>query len=507
MDQSDFSMLVGRLEREADEHPRLYAAKVAGVAALGYLGLALVGATILAACYYVVRTHIVEGRPSGGMVLLAVGAAATLVAMVRALWVRLEGPAGRRITADEAPQLYALIDDVASRMAGPPLGTVTISSEFNAGIRQIPRWGVFGGYRNHLEIGLPLLAALTVEEFTAVLAHEMGHLSAHHGKFSAWIYRQRTTWAALQRKFAEPANLFDQALAHFYGWYAPWFYAYSFVLARNQEYAADRLAAHVTQAEALGRALIKLELLDRFLSEVFWERFFSHVEKSAEPPYRPFAVMQRAFKVAEKQWARPDWLREALSRYAADDDTHPSLAERLAALDLTPALPGFDEGAAALSLLEPARANLIDHCDEEWRAENLSQWRKRHDEIREARWKIAEYEQYEASALKPEDLWAKAQLLFTVNRYGDGVETLQALVALGASFPKAHMQLGQLLLDAQDERGLEHLLAAAQQDPELTRTAGVLGYSYLVNRGRKREAMRFWERVSAASEALEREAS
>ena len=37
--------------------------------------------------------------------------------------------------------------------------------------------------------------------------------------------------------------------------------------------------------------------------------------------------------------------------------------------------------------------------------------------------------------------------------------------------------------------------------------SGVLGYSYLVNRGRKREAMRFWERVSAASEALEREAS
>lgn len=506
MDQSDFSVLIGRLEREADERPQLYAARVAVVAALGYLALALVGAIFLFACYQVVRAQILEGRPSGWMVMLGVGAVATLIAIVRALWVRLGAPTGRQITAEDAPQLFALIDDVASRIQGPALATVTITGEFHACIRQIPRWSVFGGYRHHLEIGVPLMAALSVEEFTAVLAHEMGHVCGHD-KFSAWVYRQRTTWAAVQRKFAEPAALFDRALAPFYGWYAPYFYACSFVLARNQEYAADRLAAHVTQPEAIGRALIKRELMSRFLTEVFWERFFSHIEKSAEPPYRPFSVVQRAFKVAEKQWARPDWLRDALARYAADDDTHPSLAERLAALEVAPALPSFDENAAALSLLQPAAANLIQHCDDEWRAENLSQWRKRHDEIREARWKISEYEQYDANDLGPEDLWAKAQLFFTVNRYVDGVETLQALVARSGSHPQAHLQLGQLLLENQDERGLEHLAAAAQQDPALTRTAGVVGYSYLVNRGRKREAMRFWERVSTASEALEREAS
>jgi Zn-dependent protease with chaperone function len=507
MDQSDFSVLTGRLEREADERPQLYAARVAVVAALGYLALALLGAIILYACYQVVRSQITEGRPSGWMMVLGAGAVATLIAIVRALWVRLGAPHGRPITAEEAPQLFALIDDVASRIEGPPLATVTINGEFDAGIRQIPRWSVFGGYGNHLEIGLPLMAALSVEEFTAVLAHEMGHVGGRHDRFSAWVYRQRMTWAALQRKFAEPVGLFDRALAPFYSWYAPYFYACSFVLARNHEYAADRAAAHVASPEAVGRALIKRELMSRFLAEVFWERFFSHVEKSAEPPYRPYSVMQRAFTVAEKQWARPDWLRDALARYAADDDTHPSLAERLAALELTPALPSFDESAAALSLLEPAATGLIQHCDDEWRAENLPQWRKRHDEIREARWKISEYEQYDANDLGPEDLWAKAQLLFTVQRYVDGVETLQVLVSRSGSHPQAHMQLGQLLLDNQDERGLEHLAAAAQQDPALVRTAGVVGYSYLVNRGRKREAMRFWERVSAAAETDEREAS
>jgi Zn-dependent protease with chaperone function len=500
MDQSDFSILIGRLERQADERPRLYAAKVAGVAALGYLPLALLGAIVLAVLFHIVRSLLGDAPPSIWVVAAGVGAVATLVAVVRALLVRVETPAHRPLTAEETPQLFALLEDVARRMNAPPLASVGVNGEFNASIRQTPRWGVFGGYRNHFTIGAPLLAALDVEEFAALAAHEMGHSSAGDGKFSAWIYRQRMTWAAVQRKFAEPASWFERMLAHFYAWYAPYFYAYSFVLARKHEYAADRAAARTTQAEALARALVKLELLGRFLAEVFWERFFAHIEKSAEPPYRPYSIMLRAFKIAQKEWSRPDWLREALSRYSAEDDAHPGLAERLAALDMSPALPTFDERSSSLSLLEPATAGLVHYCDEEWRAENLAHWRKRHDDIREARWKISEYEQYDPKDLKSQDLWAKAQLLFTVNRFGDGVQTLEMLVSRGGAFPKAHMQLGQLLLEHQDERGLEHLASAAQQDPELTRTAGVVGYSYLVNRGRKREALRFWERISAAAE-------
>ena len=91
---------------------------------------------------------------------------------------------------------------------------------------------------------------------------------------------------------------------------------------------------NATSAAAIGAALTKLELAGRFLSEVFWQRLYDQVEKQPDPPYMPHAVMPRAFKAAESQWARPDWLQQSLKRYAADDDTHPSLAERLAALDL-----------------------------------------------------------------------------------------------------------------------------------------------------------------------------
>jgi hypothetical protein len=373
---------------------------------------------------------------------------------------------------------------------------VTVNGEFNVSIRLIPRWGVFGAYRNHLQLGVPLLMALSVEEFTAVLAHETGHLSGRNRQFRAWIYRQRMTWNLLRAKFAEPANTIDRILAAFYGWYAPWFYAYSFALARKHEYEADHIAAAITSPEALGRALTKLELMGRFLSEVFWARFLAQVEKAPEPPYRPYSLLPRAFKVAEKEWSRQQWLTESLSRYAAQDDTHPSFSERLAALDVSPSLPTFAAEPAALTLLGPLAPRSVNHCDEAWRAENLASWRARHDEIKEARWKIAQYEQYDSSALSPEDLWAKVHLLLKVNRGAAGIETLQLLVARPGTYPQAHLLLGQLLLAQSDERGLPHLITAAEHDVELASTAGSFGYTYLVNRGRKGEAMRFWQRIS-----------
>ena len=76
-------------------------------------------------------------------------------------------------------------------------------------------------------------------------------------------------------------------------------------------------------------------------------------------------------------------------------------------------------GAAA----QPA----IDHCDDVWRTQNLANWRKRHDQIREARWKLAEYEQHDSSSLAPEDLWAKAGLLLSVQREEEAIDSLQQL--------------------------------------------------------------------------------
>ena len=399
MDSSDFSTLIGRLEREADAHPQLYLGKVAVAAALGFLVPGLIVLVVLACCFSIVHALVTGATPSILAAICILAGAAAAIATIRALRVQVAVLDGLVLTAEDAPDLFRLIDAISRKIVPAPFASVKINGDFKLGIQQIAQWGVFGGYRNHLHIGAPLLLALSADEFCALLAHEIAHLGGDQRRFGAWVYRLRKTWHLLQGKLAEPANPFDRALAFYYRWYAPWFYAYSFALARNHEYESDHIAAWVTSAQTLGRALIQVEMATRFLSDVYWARFLARVEEAPEPPYRPFSLLPRAFKILEKEPLRQQWLAEALRRYAAENDTHPSLGERLAALEVSPQLPPPATTSAALKTLGRAASAAIDHCDDVWRGQNLANWRKRHDQIREARWKLAEYEQHDSGAL------------------------------------------------------------------------------------------------------------
>lgn len=505
MDSTDFSILVGRLERQADESPRVYAIKAGIVAMLGYAPIALAAVACLLGGYFTLESFL-NGAVSKLAVLAMLAAGVVLAWMVPVLMVRIDPPEGRVASRDEAPELHAAIDDVLRRTTPEGKGArgrvrierVTLDAEFNVGIRQIPRRGLFGGYANHLHIGMPLLAALNVAELKTLIAHEVGHLGGSHGKFAAWVYRQRTVWQALYRTLVEPKSLTERALGAFYRRYIPFSNAYTLVLARNHEYQADQLAAWATDARVLARALIKVELAARFLSEVFWERFYAQVERLPEPPYLPFTMMPRALSIAQKEWLKVDWLESSLKHLAAEGDTHPSLSERLTALDVPPELPAHAPDRTALTLLGPRAASLFKWCDDEWHASNAEAWRKRHEAIREARWKIAQYENLPAEELKPDDLWEKTMLLLDIGQEGAALEELRALVILDPNAAKAHFLLGRMLLEAGDENGLQNLALAAQRDEELLTPAGQLGYSYLMDRGRKGEAQRFWERCRAA---------
>ena len=178
-----------------------------------------------------------------------------------------------------------------SALDGPHVHRVLVSDEFNAGIVQIPRLGMFGWLRNYLVVGLPLMKALTPAEFRAVLAHEFGHLSGNHGRFSGWIYRIRQSWIQVlvrvheQRRYA--AFLFER----FLNWYAPFFNAYSFVLARAQEYEADAYSVDLAGRDTAARALVRLDAKERALQEEFWPAFYRQSHDNAQPPRDPFAQM------------------------------------------------------------------------------------------------------------------------------------------------------------------------------------------------------------------------
>ena len=135
----------------------------------------------------------------------------------------------------QAAGLFSVVDELTKSLKAPQFNHILLTADLNAAVVQRPRFGFIGWQINYLLLGLPLMQALSPDQFRAVVAHELAHLSGDDSRFSGWIYRVRQAWFELAEKFQSDRQggfFFRQ----FFSWYGPFFKAYSFVLARAQEY-------------------------------------------------------------------------------------------------------------------------------------------------------------------------------------------------------------------------------------------------------------------------------
>ena len=238
MDQADFVHMVRMSEIASAENSSAYRRSVAAFAALGYAWV--LGCLVLALGMVAWAVPpLLAGRFKLVFVMVLISGLTLLWTSLQALWLRSDAPDGVEITAVEAPALFEALERIRRKIKGPHIHHVYLNDEFNACIRQQPRYGLLGGAVNHLTIGLPLLMALDRQRFLAVLGHEYGHLRGDHGRFAAWIYRTRMAWMRMHQGLGDDGNVVAAASNAFMRWYLPRFAARSFALARQDEYEAD----------------------------------------------------------------------------------------------------------------------------------------------------------------------------------------------------------------------------------------------------------------------------
>jgi Zn-dependent protease with chaperone function len=413
MDNPDFRRMVADYEHTSRHQPRRFALVTAGFAAFGYASI--LGTLVLAAVALKWGgSRLLDGRFSLGLVFLVVGCVSLLWSLLRALWSRQQPPEGMVVTHKEAPRLFELIDQVRRKVGAPKPDVVLLDGELNAAIVQHPRLGLLGWHRNHLILGVPTLMALDVKQLAAVIAHEFGHLQGAHGKLGAWVYRTRRSWWLLAESRSRSklgAWWADAALALFFKHFFPRFNARAFVLSRQQEYEADRVAHAVAGTQASAESLVSLSVQGRFLAERFWPDVYAAAANSATPEVEPYRLLHKRLRGALGHADAPGWLRDALKSLPDVADTHPSLRERLDFANQKPQLPTTAPVSAAETLLRDAYPSWLRRLDERWKAKVAERWGEMHRRQQAQRQLAQEYEAERAQApLAPDDhlLWARA---------------------------------------------------------------------------------------------------
>lgn len=366
-----YRALIERLQAQAREAPQAYRTRVMLLAALGY---AVIGAILLVAVGLpvgILIALVATGRgfhPMLLIVLLWQGVFATLV--VRALWLRFDAPPGYRLAPGEAPELEAEIERLRLAAGAPALEAVVIDSDLNAGAASMPRLLGLLGDRHYLVIGLPLMRLLDTAELSAVIAHEFGHFRGGHGRFSAWIYRVRIGWCRMAEAMASGGGLMSLLFLKFFDWYAPYFNAYSFVMAREDEYEADAVSARLAGESARVSALIRLAHASQWIERRFLPGMAVRMRAQPQPP-----VQFNAMYAAVLRQSPPiDIARLLASETRENDlaDTHPTLPQRVSADGAVPALR--EQAMPAIALLGESLSQIERKLDAAWRDEMKAPW-------------------------------------------------------------------------------------------------------------------------------------
>ena len=252
-------------------------------------------------------------------------------------------PPGPLLNPAGQPRLFATLDEVARAVGEPMPAEVYLTPEMNAGVLQ-------HGRRRVMVIGLPLMQIMTVSQMRAVLAHEFGHYQGGDTKLGPWVYRTRETIERTLRTVSRNGALLQLPFL----WYGRLFLRVSQAVSRQQEFAADQLAARTVGARPMIEGLRNLAR-GSIAFDAYWrQEVVPLVEAGFQPPVAEGFTRFLAEPVVMKDVAAATAKRLAEAR-TDPYDSHPPDAERIAALQALP--PGRDYTD------EPAAVTLVDGVD------------------------------------------------------------------------------------------------------------------------------------------------
>lgn len=332
-------------------------AVLALVLLVGFYALAL---SIAAGMLYLVYLLVTSGsRIPLKLVLLAVIVAVTILWSILPRLDEFQPP-GPRLEPTDHPRLFEALREIAEATGQSMPREVYLVPDVNAWVSS--RGGVMGiGSRRIMGIGLPLLQQLSVDQLRAVLAHEFGHYHGGDVAVGPWIYQTRAAIGRTIQAFHESGS----SVMHVpFQWYGSMFLRVTHGLSRHQEFQADALAARVVGPEALADGLRTVHRIAPAYDAYLQSEVAPVLEAGFRPPLAEgFSRFVTVPTIASRL---DEVLTEQLDEDQADPfDTHPPLAQRLAAVEGLPPGPARPGGETlAIELLDDVDATerlLVEH--------------------------------------------------------------------------------------------------------------------------------------------------
>ncbi|MET1255079.1 M48 family metalloprotease [Aliikangiella maris] len=461
MNADRYGSLIKFLEKQSQTYPAWYKFKVLALSMVGFLFILsmlvlVIGLGIGIFAFALFTKNIVVLKLLAKFFWLPLVIAFYIF---KALLVKIEKPQGVELTASELPELFSTIDEIKDRLGTQKIHHVILNDEMNAAVVTIPKLGLLGWRINYLVIGLPLMQLLSPEEFNSVLAHELGHISNRHTRFSNWVYRVRMTWFQLLVSLEKKRSFVTNIFIRFFNWYAPFFDNYTFVLARQNEYEADSDAARVTCGNVAASALIRVHAFGQLVEQDFWQSVWDKAKVTAIPPEDVYFDLNKTINQV-KQDDVEQMVAKALEIKTDTQDTHPCLSDRLSALQSKKQLILKQQSASEV-YLSSQYSKLVNIFNQQWRELAKEHWQEMYDYYQQARNNLLKFEhKVNSNEIEVDEIVKYAQAVEALHSAENAIVYYRQALKIDRDHPTANYGLGFILLNQNDDSGEKYLRKA-----------------------------------------------
>ena len=309
-------------------------------------------------------------------------------------------------------RLYQLVEKLQYKLNTLSVEKIILVPEFNAAIAQTVSSGILTKKKCTLVIGLELMMATTPKQLTAIIAHELGHLSQNQDFLITWAYRIGFPWFRVMHRLGQVEGRAGASICWFLNGYIRCFNTYYFMLTRHNEYQADALAAEMTSPEVIAHALLCTDVLTRYSDDAYWQKISLQSHYKEQPPKKVYEGLYDFHKTGIiDETLKQHYIDQAYHVETHSNDTHPALKDRLMALNIHPAdIHPVGKNAAAC-FLETHIKTVVRFFSAQWFEQHKPVWQACYDyaQNEQSRLDIL-MQQHEQQALTGEDLWQLAEL-------------------------------------------------------------------------------------------------
>ena len=279
-----------------------------------------------------------------GPAIIVVGTVVGIaIGMIRLVVLPTVEPVGLAVTADDDPFLWDLSQRAANSLGTQPADVIVLTPEPGIGVSMpVGLFRVIFGGRRTLQIGLPSICGLRVDELAAILTHEYGHFGHRDAQWAAFIHALGVSLLATLEAVPGPWSFGEQptilalvaSLNPAY-WTMRIFVALFFRLtagfSRARETHADLEAAARLGGRTFAGALLRVAANDVVFRDLIEERDIPRLLAQREiiPGFLQWMELIYRNELGEVGLAAIEYKLFAAGRQHASTDSHPGLEERI----------------------------------------------------------------------------------------------------------------------------------------------------------------------------------